>query len=85
MSNLNNINDTLFGSIGRDYCLWFYFLSLFAFIALVIYLIPAIYLGITQRKGADYYFSVFGISVVYGVAYLQNRILHTMCLNSIRT
>jgi len=81
---MSDINETLFGPIGRDYCLWFYLLSLFAFIALVIFLIPAIYMGIVKRKGVDYFFTVFGVAIIYGVAYLQNRILHTMCLNSIR-
>lgn len=81
---MDDINDALFGPLSRDYCLWFYILSLFGFIALVLYIIPAIYFGIVKRKGFDYYLSVIGISVVYAIAYLQNRLLHTMCLNSVK-
>lgn len=81
---MDDINDALFGPLSRDYCLWFYILSLFGFIALVLYIIPAIYLGIVKRKGFDYYLSVIGIAVVYAIAYLQNRLLHTMCLNSVK-
>ncbi len=81
---MDNINDALFGPLSRDYCLWFYILSLFGFVALVLYIIPAIYMGIIKRKGFDYYLSVIGISVVYAIAYLQNRLLHTMCLNSVK-
>ena len=81
---MSNLNDTLFGPLNQNYCLWFYILSVFGFVFLVLFLVPAIYMGIIKRKGSDYYVSVFGIAVIYAISYFQNRLLHTMCVNSIK-
>ena len=81
---MNDISQSLFGPLTREYCIWFYFLSLFGFIALVLFLVPAIFFGISKRKGAEYYISIFGISVIYVVAYFQNRLLYTMCSSSVK-
>ena len=75
---------TLFGPLGRDYCAWFYFLSILAFVAFLFFVIPAVILGIQKRSGFQYYFSVIFVSSLYLITYFQNRLLHTMCLNSIK-
>ena len=74
----------LFGPLGRDYCAWFYFLSILAFVSFLFYLIPAILLGLQKREGFKYYFSVLFISSLYVITYFQNRLLHTMCLGSVK-
>jgi hypothetical protein len=75
---------TLFGPLGRDYCIWFYFLSILGFVAFLLFAIPAIIIGIQKRSGLQYYFSVFFVSSLYLITYFQNRLLHTMCLSSIK-
>jgi hypothetical protein len=73
------IVDNLFGPLSRDYCLWFYFLSILGFIWFVFYAISAIYLGIVKRKGSDYWMASFSIAIAYFIFYFQNRLLHSMC------
>ena len=72
--------DSLFGPLGEEYCLYFYFLSIIGFVFLVIFLVPALFYGLTKRKGFDYYLHVIGISLGYLVFYFQNRLLHSMCI-----
>jgi hypothetical protein len=42
-----------------------------------------LFIGITKRKGMDFYFSMLSGALAYGIFYLQNRILHSMCIGSI--
>lgn len=71
--------DKLFGPLSRDYCVWFYFLSVLAFISVLLFLIPAVYRGIVSKKDIWYYLGVLAVSFMYGMAYFQNRLLYSMC------
>ena len=72
--------DTLFGPLDIQYCLYFYFLSIFGFVLLIVFLVPAIFYGLTKRKGIEYYIQIIGISLGYVIFYFQNRLLHSMCV-----
>ena len=73
------MSDTLFGPLSKEYCVWFYFLSIFGFIMLAFFLISSIMYGITKNKGVDFYMNTIAISVSYLIFYFQNRLLHSMC------
>jgi hypothetical protein len=75
----NNMMDYLFGPLGEEYCVWFYILSVFGFVYLVLFLIPAIYYGITRKKTGMYWLNVLAVSIGYFIFYFQNRLLSTMC------
>jgi uncharacterized membrane protein len=77
---MNDFNDTFFGPLGKEYCAWFYFLTVWFFIGLVLIIIPAIFIGITQKKNLEYYIGVLSISIMYLAFYFQNRLLYSMCL-----
>lgn len=77
-----NNTDSLFGPLGREYCIWFYFLSVVGFISMMFVLISGIALGFSKKAGATFYFNLFAGVILYGMIYLQNRLLHTMCINS---
>ncbi len=70
----------LYGPLGKEYCIWFYILSVFGFISLVMFVIPALYIGITKNKGFEYYLAIMMASVVYAIVYFQNRLLYSMCV-----
>jgi len=72
--------DNLFGPLPKDYCIWFYFLSILGFIWLFFFVISAVYLGIIKRKSGDYWMSTFAIALGYAIFYFQNRLLHSMCV-----
>ncbi len=74
--------DVLFGPLNRDFCLWFYFLSVIGLILMVFVIITGIILGMSKKVGSTYYFGVFAVALTYGITYFQNRLLHSMCMNS---
>jgi hypothetical protein len=71
--------DNLFGPLGREYCIWFYFLSVLAFISLVLFLVPAVWRGISTKKDIWYFLGVFAVMFSYIIIYFQNRLLYSMC------
>jgi hypothetical protein len=77
-----DFDNTFFGPLNKQYCIYFYFLSLFGFMLLVVFLFSSLLVGLNKRKGLDYYMQVVGISLGYGMLYFQNRLLHSMCLGN---
>ncbi len=80
---MSDINKSLFGPISKDYCLYFYILSVFWIISFAMAVIGVFYTGIKKRLGVEFY----AISLIYSVSlvlsYLQNRLLYNMCANSL--
>jgi hypothetical protein len=76
---MNNFIDSLFGSLSKDYCVYFYYLSILGFLFLLIVLITSIYIGITKNKGLNIYLKMLSICLGYGIFYFQNRLLYSMC------
>jgi len=74
----------LFGPLGKEYCIWFYFLSVLAFISLLLFLVPAVYKGITSKKDIWYYLGVLAVALMYFFSYLQSRILYSMCSGTMK-
>ena len=75
--------DTLFGPLSKQYCFYFYFLSLFFLISLVFFVATGLYVGISKKKGLTYYLPMILVSTLYGMLYLQNRLLFVMCSHSL--
>lgn len=75
--------DNLFGPLGKNYCFYFYILSVFGIIALLMVIIISLYIGITTKKGFAFYFQALTLALVYGMIYLQNRLLFNMCSQSL--
>jgi len=83
MSN-QDIMNSIYGTLPKDYCLYFYLLSMFGFILMIFTLILAIFIGIRKNKDFSFYFQAFMGVLAYGLFYFQNRLLHSMCMNSLR-
>jgi hypothetical protein len=75
-------DDVLFGPLSKDYCLWFYFLSIIGLVLMVLILVPGLMLGVSKKMGITYYLGLFAVALSYGVVYFQNRLLHSMCMNT---
>lgn len=78
-----SLDDTLFGPLPKQYCELFYFMSVFSFIFLILLIISTIGLSLSKRQSGAFYMQTVAIAIVYGIAYLQTRLLHTMCMNSL--
>lgn len=81
---MNNFIQTTFGPLPQNYCDWFFILSVLGFVMLVVLLLTSLAVGLSQKKGVDYYMQIFSIALGYGIFYFQNRLLHTMCVASLK-
>ena len=74
-SSMNN----LFGPLGREYCVWFYYLSVLGFILLVLFLVGGLYVALTKRVSTAYFAAMLSPALAYAIFYFQNRLLYSMC------
>ena len=79
----NSTMQNLFGPLSKQYCLYFYILSVISMLFVIVILLSMVFIGISKRKGIEFYISMLFGAVTYGVIYFQNRLLHTMCIGSI--
>lgn len=75
---MNNLND-LFGPLGKEYCYYFYILSLFGLIALVLLIVSSLVMIVFGKNSAGFNMQMVVAVVAYGILYFQNRLLFNMC------
>ena len=75
-----------FGPLGKEYCLYFYLMSIIFFIIMIFGIFVVIFTLIKKRKEVNTMFIINFIMLITNsiLAYFVNRLLHTMCINSIR-
>lgn len=73
---------TLFGPISRRFCWWFYLLEVGCMILFLLCLL-AIVIILFYGKKTELILSLVFSSILYLAMYLQNRLLHNMCIQSI--
>ena len=77
---MDNLADKLFGPLGKDYCIYFYYLSVINIILLTLLVISTLTLGMTKRMGAEFYLQMLIAAAGYVFFYFQNRLLYSMCV-----
>jgi uncharacterized membrane protein len=75
---MNGLN-ALFGPLSKEYCYYFYALSLFGLVSLVLLIISAIVMIASKRRGGAFYVQMLSAAFAYTILYLQNRLLFNMC------
>lgn len=80
---MSDLADKLFGVLPKEYCVLFYYLSVIGFVWLIVALALFISMAVSKRRDASFFISAFLALVGYGVFYLQNRLLHSMCAHSL--
>ena len=80
-----NFMDQYFGPLSREYCVYFYALSIVFGIMFVMSAVSIAYFMITHIKKVNTMFIVNSVFILFNsfLAYLANRLLHTMCVKSI--
>ena len=76
-----NSVEQLFTPLGKEYCVYFYYLSVFSFIMFAFTLISGIYIGITQKESYLSHVKTLMFCLVYFITYFQDRLLYSMCVN----
>ena len=69
--------DTLFSPLSKDYCLYFYYLSVMAFVFLLLALYNG--LGLLLKKKATVLQALLGLVAPF-LLYFNNRLLYSMCV-----
>ena len=70
----------LFTTLPKDFCLYFYILSVLGFLLVVVYILIFAWNLYKKKKGSEYIMkSIFGILGVF-IIYFQNRLLYSMCV-----
>jgi hypothetical protein len=75
-----------FGPLGKEYCLYFYLMSIVFFVIMMLGLLGVIVTIVKNPKQVNMMFFVNAVMLLMNsvLAYFVNRLLHTMCANSIR-
>lgn len=75
-----NTLDTFFGPYSREYCMFFYYLMVFAFILMVVAAFQSFYLLFQGEIGIGVAFiNLIGPFIMY----FNNRLLYSMCQGSL--
>jgi hypothetical protein len=76
--------DSITGSLSKDYCLYFYILTILSFISFFFSLI-ALAAGLFRKKFTmEVFLGLLSAPVSLFLAYVANRLLYNMCVSSIR-
>ena len=78
MSNSSTL-DYIYGPISQKYCFYFYILSAIGFILLLVVLLATVYQSFTKKHPMSFYLNMIMLAILYGMFYLQNRLLYNMC------
>lgn len=74
----NNLVSSLFSPFGREYCLYYYYLTVITFVFFVLSFVSALYLVITKKLALS---SALYSLVMSFLLYFNNRLLYSMCVN----
>ena len=80
---MQDMMNKIFGPLDSKYCDYFYILSVIGFLLLVVLVTSSLFVGISKRKGIDFYLGMIGVSFGYIILYFQNRLLYSMCTDSL--
>jgi hypothetical protein len=74
-----------FGPLGKEWCIYFYVLSMFFLLAFGLSIIGIISSVVFNKKKIDSMFVANSVAILFNtlLAYFVNRLLNTMCVNSV--
>ena len=82
---MNSFMTDYFGPLGKEYCAYFYFLSIFFGITFVLSALSIVSFLIFQHKKVNTMFSINSFFILFNtfLAYLVNRLMNTMCVKTL--
>ncbi len=83
---MSDFMSNYFGPLSKDYCVYFYLMSIIFFIIMLLGLVGVVSTIILKPKQVNMMFFINSVMLLMNTAltYFVNRLLHTMCANSIR-
>lgn len=85
---MNSVLNNLFGPLPKEYCNYFYIISIFFYVVLISFIILSLgYLikNYNNLKDIKFILLIYGIQVIVSLflSYFVNRLLYSMCVNSL--
>ena len=82
---MNSFMDKYFGPLPREYCVYFYALSVLFGVMFAFSVVSMLYFMIMHMKRVNMMFLANSFFMILNtfLAYLVNRLLHTMCVKSV--
>ena len=72
--------NNLFAPLDKKYCMYFYILSVIAFIFILFSLVSLFFLLGDYSKNKHVIISTLSSILMLGLTYFSNRLLYTMCI-----
>lgn len=79
---MTNIDEYLFGPLSKNWCLYFYILSILSFISFIFAFIYSLFYIFKKNADKRISLGLFIYSFAFFVMYVERRILHGMCIHS---
>ena len=79
--NSSTFMDDIYGPLNRNYCIYFYALSVLGFVLLSITFLSMLLLVFSKKLSSESFMHMLMIAVGYGIFYFQNRLLYSMCIS----
>ena len=76
---MSDFMNTVFGPLSGEYCLYFFYLSIFSFFLFTITIVAGVVMGLRRDKSFGFYVSLVGASLIYLVTYFVNRLMFSIC------
>lgn len=76
----NQMMSSVFGPLSRKYCDWFFYLSVIAFVFMVLTVVSGVLALISKKLKMEYVMAICWSALMYAAFYFQNRLLYTMCV-----
>ena len=83
---MSDFMSNYFGPLSKDYCMYFYLMSIFFFVLMLLGLLGVVSAMIMKPKQINLMFFINAAMLFMNsvLAYFVNRLLHTMCENSVQ-
>jgi hypothetical protein len=79
---MNDFNG-LFTPLDKQYCLYFYWLSVIGFVCVFLTLFTFTFIGISKKLGFEHYLHMMSLALGYLIfGYFQNRLFYSMCVRN---
>lgn len=72
---------SLFSPLGKEYCVYFYWLSVIGFVFFCGLIVSAVVAAVSNKMPASYYIHIATACVSNAILYFQSRLLYSMCAN----
>ena len=80
---MSSLEETLFGPLGKGYCLYFYIIEIIAFILLIVVALKYLVKIFKVRMSFwDHFSDILDVARV-GIQYLVVRLLYSMCSSAL--